>query len=102
MLKMLKKMINYVKKNALVVGVVALGFYFIFGENLLMNVRDLLYSSVAMKSKAEEVQDNDVKGEKQQEPEMNDPSMFSEVLVHNQRVAEADSTIEDIVNEAHK
>ena len=92
---MFKQLLKYPKKYPLLAGLIVVGIYFC--------CKDQIANIFSSTGKAIQEQKAAVmKKEMNPEPEMIDSSMFNASIVFNQKVANVDAQMEDIVNEAHQ
>ena len=92
-----KKLLSYVKKHPIRIGVSAVALYMCCSENILASLKDML----GMNGKILEPKGNDADEESQKQPETDDISMYKDSQLHTARVADKSAELEDLVNAAH-
>lgn len=97
-MKLPKMLYKYAMKYPFVAGLVVFALYMGCAEYIMLQVRDLVNTATGA---LEAPKEKDEKAEEQAEPEMVDPSMFSQSLKYNATIANVDAQLEDLVNDVH-
>ena len=99
MFKLFNKLLSYGKKHPIRMGVAAFLVYLCFSgsDNLFAKLKDMSGAN----NEILEPSDNDEEEQRQNQPEMDDNSMYKNSQLHTMQVSNKSAELEDLINGAH-